>query len=184
MRRWKVVSAATSAEFALHEALWQAGAGTGNPGMFREALCVPAGSLAALDGLRSLACVAIVVGHCMFALGFAWPERHNEWYAALDRHPWMLALVNMSEPAMDFFLVLTGFLAARGLTHAFQRGAKGPMQVVQCGPGTAIRACTQWHACALRDMSTIGSRLLMSLPGLDRCIALGTSLHGHVICMP
>ena len=77
----------------------------------------------------------------MFALGFAWPERHLEWYAALDRHPWMLALVNVSEPAMDFFLILTGFLATRSLTRALRGGVKGPVQVRCCVLGPALQAC-------------------------------------------
>ncbi|KAK9907538.1 hypothetical protein WJX75_005542 [Coccomyxa subellipsoidea] len=87
------------------------------------------GELAALTGVRALACLSIVLGHSMFALGFAWPERHLEWYAALDAHTWMLALVNLSEPVMDTFLILTGFLAAHSLGSAFQHG-KAPRQVV------------------------------------------------------
>ncbi|CAL8462705.1 g2238 [Coccomyxa elongata] len=74
--------------------------------------------------------MSVVVGHSMFALGFAWPERYMDWYAALDAHPWMLALVNLSEPAMDTFLILTGFLAAHSLGPAFQSG-KRPSQIVR-----------------------------------------------------
>jgi hypothetical protein len=40
------------------------------------------GELAALTGVRALACLSIVLGHSMFALGFAWPERHLEWYVS------------------------------------------------------------------------------------------------------
>ena len=81
-----------------------------------------------LHGIRALACIAIVFGHCMFALGFAWPEQHPAWYSALEREPWMLALVNLSEPAMDTFLILSGFLAAGSLLDAMQSG-KSPVQV-------------------------------------------------------
>ena len=66
-------------------------------------------------------------GHCMFALGFAWPEQHLEWYKALEERPWMLGLVNVSEPAMDTFLILSGFLAASSLLPALQSG-KSPLQ--------------------------------------------------------
>ena len=66
----------------------------------------PALNLAALRGIRALACATIVLGHCTFALGFVWPQRHLEWYQALERHPWLLVLVNISEPAMDLFLVM------------------------------------------------------------------------------
>ena len=85
--------------------------------------------MAALDGMRALAALSILTGHCMFALGFAWPERHLEWYAALEAHPWMLALVNLSEPAMDTLLILAGFLAAHSLLPAVSRGARSPVQV-------------------------------------------------------
>ncbi len=54
-------------------------------------------------------------------------------YAALDAHPWVLALVNLSEPAMDTFLILTGFLAANSLGPAFQSG-KRPSQVGPVNP--------------------------------------------------
>ena len=46
----------------------------------------------------------------------------------MDAHPWMLALVNLSEPAMDTFLILAGFFAAHTLGPAFQSG-KTPQQV-------------------------------------------------------
>ena len=85
-------------------------------------------NLDVLHGIRALACIAIVFGHCMFALGFAWPEQHPAWYSALERQPWMLALVNLSEPAMDTFLILSGFLAAGSLLPAMQSG-KSPVQV-------------------------------------------------------
>jgi hypothetical protein len=85
-------------------------------------------NLDVLYGIRALACIAIVFGHCMFALGFAWPEQHPAWYSALEREPWMLALVNLSEPAMDIFLILSGFLAAGSLLPAMQSG-KRPVQV-------------------------------------------------------
>jgi len=49
-------------------------------------------------------------------------------YAALDAHPWMLALVNLSEPAMDTFLILCGFLAAHSLGPALASGQQ-PRQV-------------------------------------------------------
>ena len=80
-----------------------------------------------LHGIRAIPCIAIVYGHCMFALGFAWPEQHLEWYKALEDHPWMLALVNISEPAMDAFLILSGFLATSSLLPAMQSG-KSPLQ--------------------------------------------------------
>ena len=83
-------------------------------------LTCPAGGLQALHGIRALACIAIVLGHCMFALGYAWPQRHTEWYQALEQHPWMLALVNLPEPAMDTLLILSGFLAANSLLPAMQ----------------------------------------------------------------
>lgn len=90
---------------------------------------LPAGALAALDGVRAVAATSILAGHCMIALGFAWPERHLDWYAALEAHPWMLALVNLPEPAMDTLLILTGFLAAHSLLPALSRGAQSPAQV-------------------------------------------------------
>ena len=86
-----------------------------------------AGCLEALHGIRAIACIAIVYGHCMFALGFAWPEQHLEWYKALEDHPWTLALVNVSEPAMDTFLILSGFLATSSLLPAMQ-SSKEPLQ--------------------------------------------------------
>ena len=86
-----------------------------------------AGGLEALHGVRAIACIAIVFGHCMFALGFAWPEQHLEWYKALNEGPWMLAMVNLSEPAMDTFLILSGFLAASSLLPALQGGVS-PIQ--------------------------------------------------------
>lgn len=64
----------------------------------------------------------------MFALGFAWPDEHLQWYKALEEHPWMLVLVNVSEPAMDTFLILSGFLAAGSLLPAMQ-SSKTPLQV-------------------------------------------------------
>lgn len=63
----------------------------------------------------------------MFALGFAWPKQHLEWYKALEDRPWVLALVNVSEPAMDTFLILSGFLATSSLLPAMQSG-KSPLQ--------------------------------------------------------
>ncbi len=88
---------------------------------------IRAGCWEALHGIRAIACIAIVFGHCMFALGYAWPEQHLDWYKALNERPWLLALVNVSEPAMDTFLILSGFLAASSLLPALQSG-KGPLQ--------------------------------------------------------
>lgn len=100
------------------------------------------GCLDALHGIRAIACIAIVYGHCMFALGFAWPEQHLEWYKALEDHPWMLALVNVSEPAMDTFLILSGFLATSSLLPAMQSG-KNPLQArAEAG----LVACVELHS--------------------------------------
>jgi hypothetical protein len=49
----------------------------------------------------------------------------------------MLALVNLSEPVMDTFLILTGFLAAHSLGSAFQHG-KAPRQVPFYIPSLAL----------------------------------------------
>lgn len=63
----------------------------------------------------------------MFALGYAWPQRHIEWYQALQQHPWMLALVNLPEPAMDTLLILSGFLAANSLLPSLQGKGAAPL---------------------------------------------------------
>ena len=44
-------------------------------------------------------------------------------YAYLSAHPWAVAPLNISEPAMDMFLVLTGFLAALSLVPALEAAA-------------------------------------------------------------
>lgn len=102
-----------------------------------------AGGLEALHGIRAIACIAIVLGHCMFALGFAWPEQHLEWYQALDEYPWMLCLVNISEPAMDTFLILSGFLAASSLLPAMQN-SKSPLQVSTAYPFLSMNVRLLW----------------------------------------
>lgn len=50
-------------------------------------------------------------------------------YAALDAHPWVLALVNLSEPAMDIFLIMCGFLAAHSLGSALPVPGTRPRKV-------------------------------------------------------
>ena len=50
-------------------------------------------------------------------------------YAYFSSHPWTVALLNASEPAMDMFMVLTGFLAAQSLVPALE-AAPSPSGVV------------------------------------------------------
>ena len=50
-------------------------------------------------------------------------------YAYLSSHPWSVLPLNISEPAMDMFLVLTGFLAALSLIPALEAAAS-PVAVV------------------------------------------------------
>ena len=70
--------------------------------------------LSPTSGMRAIACLGILIGHCMF-----WVARSAEdkliVYQQLDQHPWMTGLMKMPEPFMDWFLVLTGFLTAQSL---------------------------------------------------------------------
>lgn len=53
----------------------------------------------ALVGVRALACMSIVLGHSMFALGFAWPERHLDWCA-------LNMLLSVTPSCCSYFLFL------------------------------------------------------------------------------
>lgn len=49
------------------------------------------------------------------------PARYKEWYSALEDNPWVLMLTNLSEPALDMLMLLSGFLAARTLLPLIAR---------------------------------------------------------------
>ena len=51
------------------------------------------------------------------------PAAAAQVYAYFTSHPWTVAPMNASEPAMDTFLVLTGFLAAMNLIPALEASA-------------------------------------------------------------
>ena len=70
-----------------------------------------------VSGLRAVACLGVLIGHCMFwVVGSSYDKLQV--YAQLDRHPWMTGLMKMPELFMDTFLVLTGFLAAQTLVRS------------------------------------------------------------------
>ena len=58
-------------------------------------------------GLRSLACLCIVVAHVTYYTGLAAADKLAA-YSALTEHRWLTFALHISEPAMDTFLVLTG----------------------------------------------------------------------------
>ena len=65
-------------------------------------------------GLRAIACLGVLIGHCMFWVAGSAADKLAV-YDLLDSHPWMTGLMKMPEVFMDTFLVLTGFLAAQSL---------------------------------------------------------------------
>ncbi len=67
-----------------------------------------------VSGQRALACLGVLIGHCMFwVVGSA--SDKMEVYRLLDKHAWMTGLMKMPQVFMDTFLVLTGFFAAQSL---------------------------------------------------------------------
>ncbi|KAK9841795.1 hypothetical protein WJX81_003721 [Elliptochloris bilobata] len=78
--------------------------------------------LRALAGLRALACLGILVGHLAYWVAAAHADKHKV-YAYFSAHAWTVVPLNASEPAMDMFMVLTGFLAALSLVPALEVAA-------------------------------------------------------------
>ncbi|KAK9819568.1 hypothetical protein WJX81_007717 [Elliptochloris bilobata] len=79
--------------------------------------------LRATAGLRAVACLGIVIGHMIYWIGLADPDKHKV-YGYFTTHAWTVALLNATEPSMDIFLVLTGFLAAASLVPALKASAR------------------------------------------------------------
>eukprot|EP00884_Botryococcus_braunii_P019627 jgi/Botrbrau1/6348/Bobra.0098s0007.1 len=102
--------------------------------------------LGPLDGIRAVACIAIVVGHCMFLQGYTHPSRYKDWYAALEDHPWVLIFTNLSEPALDTMLVLSGFLAARTLIPMITSTPSTVQVVTRYWKGRARRLLPSYYA--------------------------------------
>ena len=82
--------------------------------MVREQMDASAGHLEPISGLRAIACLGILIGHCMFWVVGSASDKIAV-YAQLDQHPRMTGLMKMPEPLLETFLVLTGFLAAQSL---------------------------------------------------------------------
>lgn len=62
--------------------------------------------IAALDGLRGLAALAVVFSH---VAALSWIP----WHSARSAEPWEWALWHLGAPAVDLFFVLSGFVVAR-----------------------------------------------------------------------
>lgn len=71
-------------------------------------------NLRPVSGLRAIACLGVLIGHCMFWVAGSAADK-LEVYQLLDQHAWMTGLMKMPEVFMDTFLVLTGCLAAQSL---------------------------------------------------------------------
>jgi hypothetical protein len=67
-----------------------------------------------LSGLRAVACLGVLIGHCMFWVAGSAQDK-LQLYEQMDAFMWMTGLMKMLELFMDTFLVLTGFLAAKSL---------------------------------------------------------------------
>lgn len=80
-------------------------------------------------------------------------------YAYLSAHPWSVAPLNASEPAMDMFLVLTGFLAALSLVPALE-ASPSPCAVV------ARRAVEPESRCCLTPPFAL---FILALDEHERC---------------
>lgn len=54
-------------------------------------------------------------------------------YAYFRTHPWTVVPLNASEPALDLFLVLTGFLATAHLVPALEAASSPAPVIARCG---------------------------------------------------
>ncbi len=61
-------------------------------------------------------------------------------YAYFSKHPWTVVPLNASEPALDMFLVLTGFLATLTLVPALEAASSPGPVVARCAPYLCVRS--------------------------------------------
>lgn len=65
-------------------------------------------SLTPVEGIRAISCVAILVGHVIYWVSLE-AEDKAPLYKQYGAHPWMNFVLHIAEPAMEAFLVLTGY---------------------------------------------------------------------------
>ncbi len=63
-------------------------------------------------------------------------------YVYFSAHPWTVVPLNASEPALDMFLVLTGFLATLTLVPALEAASSPGPVVARCVPHVREHLCT------------------------------------------
>lgn len=84
------------------------------------------------------------------------PAASAQVYAYFSSHPWTVAPMNASEPAMDTFLVLTGFLAAMNLIPALEASASpGAVLGRRAGPQLRAHALSPFPCCCWSQSSVI-----------------------------